>query len=98
MFQTIAHFLFGKWIAYRPDAQLPALQPSSKIGNTGIDKVFFGFMEKEEMGSPGNLANNTDSSRPQLFISHSHLLAMVNSIDVYLQSVCRDGFRAKGDC
>jgi hypothetical protein len=80
--ETIADFLFGKRIVYRPDAQFPVLKASSKIGNTGIDKVFFGFMEKEEMGSPGNVANNTDSSRPQLFICHSHLHAMVNLIDV----------------
>src|ERR1700693_2216474 len=76
--QTIADFLFGKRIAYRPDAQLPAFKPSSKIGNTGVDKVFFRFMEKEEMCSPRDVANNTNSGRPQLFISHSHLHAMVN--------------------
>jgi len=61
--KAIADFFFGQRIAYHPHAQFPTLQASSKIGNTGVDKVFFRFMEKEEMGSPGNVTNNTDSGR-----------------------------------
>src|ERR1700730_14606922 len=93
--QTIADFLFGKCIAYRPQAQLATFKASTKIGNTGIDKVLFRFMEKEEMCSPGNVPDNTDAGRPQLFISHSHLHCDGKLDGVSLQSVCRGGFRAK---
>src|ERR1700675_812243 len=85
--QTIADFLFGKWIAYRPETQLATLQASSKIWNTGFNKVFFRFMEKEEMCSPGNIPDDTDSGRPQLFISHSHLLCDGGLDSVFLHSV-----------
>jgi hypothetical protein len=64
MFQTIADFFFGEWIGNCPDTLFPALEPRLKIGNAGIDKIFFGFMEQKEVSSPGDIADNTDSSMP----------------------------------
>jgi hypothetical protein len=44
------------------------------------------------MGSPGYVADNTNSSRPQLFIFHSDLHTVLNFIRFFLQFVGRDGF------
>ena len=39
----------------------------------GTHFFLFRFMEKEEMSSPRDIADNTDSGLPQLFIVHSGL-------------------------
>ena len=46
----------------------------------GISKIFFGLIEEEEMGSPGNIANDADPRLAQCFIPHSALLVLTRSM------------------
>jgi hypothetical protein len=74
MLQTVADLLFRERIGDHPHAQFPVFQARLEIGHAGVDEVLFRFMEKEEMGSPRDIANNTDSGLPQLFVFHGDLL------------------------
>jgi len=74
MLQTIANFLVRERIGDHPHAQFPALQARPNIGHVGFDEIFFRFMEEEEMSSPRDIANNTDSGLTQWLVWHGGLL------------------------
>jgi hypothetical protein len=97
IFQTLPDFLFSERISDPPHAQFPALETRLKVGHAGIDKIFFRFMEKEEMGPPGNVTNNTDSGRSQLFVYHSHLQTMLNLIEILCNPYAAKGSEPRGD-
>jgi hypothetical protein len=73
MLQTVSDFLFRERIGDYPHAQFAVFQASMKVGHAGVDEILFRFMEKEEMSSPRDIANNTDSGLAQLYVLHSGL-------------------------
>ena len=63
--------------AIHPHTEFPVFQARLKIGHARVDEILFRFMEKEEMSSPGDVANNTDSGLAQSLFVHSGLLPVL---------------------